>query len=126
MKFTRLTPLMPCHSLDDLAHARGDEAAEQILSAWTAFWHPALVAAAEAMPRWAAAETPPEQPAGHLLLVPPAAEELLPAGWLAQAEEAGGSILRGLGRRDEMVAAALGRLEGGPPAVDPELVADFL
>jgi alpha-mannosidase len=126
MNFTRLTALMPCRSLEDLALVRDSRTGEQILAAWTALWHPALVAAARAMPHWAAAQAPPEQPTGHLVLVPPAAEDLLPAGWLAEAEESGAVLLGNLRNRDEMVAAALGRLEGAAPAVDPELAADFL
>ena len=126
MNFTRLTALLPRRTLEDVARVRTAETAEQILSAWTALWHPALVGVAGVMPHWAAAETPPEQPGGHLLLVPPEAEELLPADWLFQAEQAGAVVLRNLRRRDEMVAAALEHLEGGPPAIDPDLAADFL
>jgi alpha-mannosidase len=126
VNFTRLTALLPRRTLEDVARVRTAETAEQILSAWTALWHPALVGVAGVMPHWAAAETPPEQPGGHLLLVPPEAEELLPADWLFQAEQAGAVVLRNLRRRDEMVAAALEHLEGGPPAIDPDLAADFL
>jgi alpha-mannosidase len=126
VNFTHLTALMPCRTLEDMARVRTAEPAAQILSAWTALWHPTLVGTAGVLPHWAPAETPPEQPAGHLLLVPPAAEELLPAGWLDQAEQSGAVVLRNLRRRDEMIAAALQHVEGGPGTIDPDLTADFL
>jgi alpha-mannosidase len=121
-----LTALLPCRELEDLAPRRDAEEAEQVLSAWSALWHPALVAAAKVMPHWASAETPPPEPAGHLILVPRAAEGLVAAEWLSQAAEAGATIIKAVSRREEMVAAALQRLDAPLPAVDPELVADFL
>jgi alpha-mannosidase len=126
VNFTHLTALMPCRTLEDMARVRTAEPAAQILSAWTALWHPTLVGTAGVLPHWAPAETPPEQPAGHLLLVPPAAEELLPAGWLDQARQSGAVVLGNLRRRDEMIAAALAHVAGGPATIDPDLTADFL
>ena len=58
---------------------RKAEEADQLLAAWSALWHPALVAAAKAMPRWAPAESPPQEPTGYLILLPPCCEGLVPA-----------------------------------------------
>ena len=126
MSFSRLTALMPCRELEELAQPRGGDDAEQILSAWSALWHPSLIGAARAMPRWAAAARPPEEPADHLFLLPPCSESLLPADWLAGAEKSSAGVLRHLRTRDEMVAAALGCLPPGTAPIEPDLVADFL
>ncbi|MGA2031420.1 MAG: hypothetical protein ABSG68_04125 [Thermoguttaceae bacterium] len=126
MQFDHLTFLLPCRGLEELSLERSGDEAEQLLAAWSALWHPALICAARAMPRWAAADSPPQEPAGHLVLVPPCCEGLLPGAWPQTAAAAGACVLRNVRQRPEMVAAALGHLE--PPAVpiEPELVSDFL
>ena len=50
MKFDRLVALLPCQSLEDFDLERQEEDAEQLLSAWSALWHPALLAAARPSP----------------------------------------------------------------------------
>jgi alpha-mannosidase len=126
MKFDQLAVLLPCRSLEDLTLKRPADEAEQLLSAWSALWHPALLAAAHTTPQWFSAEEPPQNPAGHLIILPPCCQPLLPGDWLDQAEAAGASVVSNLQRRDPMVAAALGRLAPPPPLVDAELAADFL
>lgn len=126
MKLEQLVFLLPCHSLEDFQLDRDADQAEQLLTAWSALWHPALLSAAQGTPQWASAETPPQATAIHLIYVPPCCEPLLPGDWLDQAQEAGAAVLRNMQRRDEVVAAALGYLDEPPPAVDPELVAEFL
>ena len=55
MKFDRLVALLPCQSLEDFDLKRREEDAEQLLSAWSSLWHPALLAGAEGIPTWAPA-----------------------------------------------------------------------
>ena len=126
-----LALLLPCHSLENFDLVRKEEDAEQVLSAWSALWHPLLLAKARAIPRWLPAATPPQDPTDYLIIVPDCCEASLPEGWLAQAEAVGARALRNLANRDAMVAAALERIskesqssEAGP--LDPDLVADFL
>ncbi|MGA2621254.1 MAG: hypothetical protein ABSF26_26825 [Thermoguttaceae bacterium] len=119
---------MPCQTPENSAPGRAAAEADEVLSAWSALWQPALIAAAGSMPRWLSAETPPAEPAGHLILVPPCAEPLLPAGWLAETEAAGARVLHQLRDRAEMTAAARAQLEpqpAGPTTFDPELADDF-
>lgn len=120
-----LTPLLPCRSRDDASEARPSPVADELLAACTALWHPALVAAAGRMPKWEPAAEPPDDPQGHLLLIPPAAEPLLPDDWLEHARQSGARLVLGRKGRAEMVAAALALLDA-PPAVDGDLAADFL
>src|SRR5208282_1478430 len=121
----KLTPILPCRGRDDLSEPRSAAQAEETLAAWTALWHPALVAAAGTMPRWTAAQSPPDDPAGHLILLPPTAEPLLPEDWLNHAEHLGARLIRGKSSRPEMIASALATLDS-PPTVDADLAADFL
>jgi len=126
MPFDRLLTLLPCQNLEDLDLQRREQDAEPLLAAWSALWHPTLLADAQKVPSWQSAESPPSDPEKSLIVVPNCCEELLPSGWLAQAEASGGCILRNLQRRDDIVAAALQHVDGNPPAVDANLAADFL
>lgn len=125
-KFERLVAMLPCYGLESFDLQRKEDDAEQLLSAWSALWHPRLLASARSIPRWMPASSPTQDPAGHLIMLPDCCEASLAEGWLAQAEAAGACVLRNLRHRDDMVAAALERLDDDQPAVDPELVADFL
>ena len=43
MKFEQLVFLLPCHGLEDFQLDRDADQAEQLLTAWSALWHPALL-----------------------------------------------------------------------------------
>ena len=85
MKFSQLVVLLPCQSLEDFSLRREADEAEQLLSAWSALWHPALVAGAQSAPSWLPADGPPEEPAGQLLILPECSVPLLPDDWLKRA-----------------------------------------
>jgi hypothetical protein len=103
----KLTPILPCTTRDSASEPRSAAQADELLSAWTALWHPALVAAAGVMPKWYPAAEVPDETAGHVLLIPPSAEPLLPQDWLSHAEALGAKLIRGKRSRPEMIAAAL-------------------
>lgn len=125
MKFDEVSLLLPCHSLEDFpTHAEGEQA-EGLLAAWSALWHPALLAHTGKMPTWHRADSPPDSLAGRLMVIPPNCEPLLLAGWVSRAVSEGAHIVRKLHKRPEIVAAALAGLDE-TPTVDPELAADFL
>jgi alpha-mannosidase len=114
MKPSRLFVLLPCESLDSLDLHRSESDAEQLLSAWSALWHPELLAAAQSIPHWAAAAAPPE-PSDFLAIVPACCEQQLPENWTAEAEAAGARVFRGLKNREEMLAAAIGVVREDAP-----------
>jgi alpha-mannosidase len=122
----RLIALFPCQSLESFDLDRREEDAEQLLSGWTALWHPRLLAAADGIPSWSPATDPPDEPAGHLVTVPDCCLGSLPEDWIAQAEAEGACVLRGLSSRQEIIAATIKRLGTDHPDLDPDLVADFL
>ena len=49
--------LFPCHTLDDLPTWLDDREADDLLAAWTAAWHPRLMAVA-GVPRWSGVDLP--------------------------------------------------------------------
>ncbi|OHB83573.1 MAG: hypothetical protein A2V98_10200 [Planctomycetes bacterium RBG_16_64_12] len=126
MKFEKLVVVLPCRSVEGYTLDREVDHAEELLSAWSALYHPALLASAQQLPRWVSAQEPPKDPAGSLIMLPGASEKILAPAWLDQAAGSGACVVRELRRRDEMVDAALERLDGGPGLVDPNLAADFL
>lgn len=125
MKFQELTILLPCHSFEDFPmHHEGDEA-QGLLAAWTAMWHPALIVSAGRMPSWCRADSPPDNVAGRLLIIPQVSESLLLAGWPARAKSEGAVVIRKLSGRPEIVAAALADLDGDRSQMPAGIVDDF-
>ena len=137
MKFDEVIVLLPCQSLEEFpSHLTGADA-EGLLAAWSAIWHPALVAATGKLPAWRRADSAIEV-TGKLIVVPAVAERVMAEGIAARAETDDGRLLRGMQRRPDIVAAllaALGEVGHGEPAaqqlvahaqIDGNLVADFL
>jgi hypothetical protein len=63
MAIERTTVFLPCHTLDDFPTWLEEAEADDLLAAWTAAWHPALVAAVGAAPQWASIDlTVPQGP----------------------------------------------------------------
>ncbi|MCD4727249.1 MAG: hypothetical protein K8R46_06285, partial [Pirellulales bacterium] len=105
---------------------RKEDDTEELLSAWSALWHPVLLAGQDDIPSWLPPSTPPLDPSGCLVIIPDCCESSLSEQWLAEAETAGACLLRGMKHRDRMLAAALERLGPDAPTVDGDLAADFL
>lgn len=113
MKFEQLVVLLPCSSLEDLSLNREAAEAEELLSAWSALYHPVLVGAAGNTPQWFQAGGPPPDLTDKLIILPDCCESLLPPDWLSEAEAAGAAVVRGK-NREQMVAAALAYLDEIP------------
>lgn len=125
MKFAQLTVLLPCQTLESLSLDRSPEETDQLLSAWTGLFHPALVASTENVPEWGRAEEPSHETAGALVVIPPCCEAMLPEGWLPHAESTAARVIRDFRHREEVVGRALEVLGDTAPSVSVELVADF-
>jgi alpha-mannosidase len=126
MKIDRLTTILPCSNIEELRLDRNSDESEELLSAWSALWHPALIDAAQTIPGWVPADQPPPDPTGSLMILPECCESLLPDGWLERAANSGVVLLRKIKYRPEMVQAALEGIGGGFAPIDPDLTADFL
>lgn len=134
MPISQLNVLLSCHSLDDFPTHHIGEVAEGILAAFTALWHPALIAEVGKLPIWIRADDPPDQLAGRLITVPQVVQDDMPGFFFSQAEQDGAKLVTGLSDREQIVAAALAALEAScererpenATTVDPSLTADFL
>ena len=125
MSYQELCILLPSHSLEDFpVHHRGAEA-DNLLAAWTALWHPALIAAAGKGPTWRRADDPPDPLENVLVVIPQVSVPELPAGFISHARETRAVVID-QESREAMLAAALEPLGELAQAPDDELVADFL
>lgn len=112
----RTIVFFPCHSLDDFPTWLGDSEADELLAAWTAAWHPRLIAAAGRMPAWASVEVPPGNDAEVLGIVTASCDDRL-IGRLDPASTPGSRWVRRAGDRATTVGQALSALG---LAADPE------
>ncbi|MFH5806637.1 hypothetical protein, partial [Alienimonas sp. DA493] len=77
--------LLPSHGLDDLPERLPERKAAAALNAFALSWHPALLAAARALPRLVMADQPPRPVGGRRFLLPEFVRDVLPDGWEAEA-----------------------------------------
>ncbi len=126
MNYQQLIVLLPCHSLEDFpTHHEGEDAAG-LLAAWTALWHPALIAGTGKMPSWYRADSPPEDVTNKLIVVPGLSQSQLPTGFRQRAESEAACWISGQLDRSRIIAAALGCLERAVSPAAEALAADFL
>lgn len=107
---------LPCHSLDDFPTWLDEGQAEEVLAAWTAAWHPCLLAATGGPPSWASVDLPPPQ--GRLLgIVPPSWDERFATQTVS--ERAFDAVwIRGLSDPEAITEAAARDIGAADPAAD--------
>lgn len=131
MPLCRTSLTLPCLRLEDFPTHLSGRAASELLAAWTALWHPALLAQTGCLPGWHPADAPPDPDAldGELVLVPSACNARLPSGWCDR--------LRATGPRNpppvavaesraQTIAAALSAASIEPQSVSDAVARDFL
>jgi len=125
MTYNDLLVLIPSHSLEDFPTELGEKPAEGLLNPFAVIWHPALIASAQRLPRWRRADdTPPIEP-NTLVLIPTKCSDQVPDSWVERARREGMNVVTGITERQPLIDAVLAPLDA-VPALDPELVADFL
>ena len=124
----RITVFLPCHSLDDFPTWLDEPEADALLSAWTAAWHPWLIAAVGAAPWWASVDLPPVSDGAVLGIVPAPWDDRFATQADAICAPASRWV-RGAAGREGVVAAAAAALatDAGPasPLPGSDLAADF-
>ncbi len=128
MIYQQLIVLLPCHSLEDFpTHHEGGDAAG-LLAAWTALWHPALIACAGKIPSWYRADSPPEDVTNKLVVVPGVSQSQVPTGYLqrVESEVETACLIQNRLDRGEMIELALHRLDAPVPPDAQTLAPDFL
>jgi hypothetical protein len=97
---------LPCHTLDDFPTWLDEADADALLTAWTAAWHPAVIAAAGSRPGWASVDLRP--PDGEAVGIVPA---FCDDRFAAQVEaDDGHRWVRGGREAGPLAAALAGRL----------------
>lgn len=118
--------LLPCHGLEDFPlHHEGDDA-DGLLAAWTALWHPALLAATGGAPRWCRGDNPPAELTGRLILAPAVSAHHIAADLAARAATEGACWIEGNLTREAILERALQPLRDQMAALDADVTADFL
>ncbi len=93
--------LYPCYSFETLASDRTETEAKELLAAWLAAFHPALIETFDAIPRWESASSPPYDVDDEPIVIPPCCESFLSEDWLQRQEEGGRPLFRTLSRQSE-------------------------
>ena len=125
MKFEELSVLLPCHSLEDFPLYYDGDAADGLLAAWSALWHPALIAGSGKPPAWHRVDDPPTPASGLLLVVPGACNDRVSHDYIESVRSAGGLVIEDVQDRAIIVETALAAMDT-VPSIDDDLAADFL
>lgn len=123
MNFSEAAILLTCHSFEDFPVYYEGEDAEALLSAWTALWHPALIAQTGKKPTWYRVDQPPSHDQARLLVLPESQSGLAPDDLAEAVASAGGRLIEKQVQRAAILEQAL---PSPPPQVDPELAADLM
>jgi alpha-mannosidase len=131
MVIRRASLILPCRRLEDFpTHLSGESAAE-LLTAWTALWHPALIGATGRLPGWHPADELPDPSAleAELVLVPSVSRHQLPSDWCDRLRATGPHNpppIEAAASRNETIAAALAAAAIDASCVTETIVGDFL
>jgi len=102
--------LIPSYSLEDFPVERSSEDANQLLSAWSALYHPALIENIGRLPGWDKASGPAYETPHKLVVIPPCCEWLVPGDWRYTRGDDTVMIVNE-SDREEIVTQALKKLE---------------
>ncbi|MCI0332948.1 MAG: hypothetical protein L0228_06965 [Planctomycetes bacterium] len=131
MTIRRAALILPCQRLDDFpTHLTGDRAAE-LLTGWTALWHPALVAAIGTVPGWRSSDDLPDPSEldAELVVLPEASRQRMSADWCDRLRATNPSNPPPVDvhdSREQTIAAILQAAEIDAGRVGSEWVGDFL
>ena len=125
MNLDKALLLTPSHCYDEFpVHHEGEEA-DDLLSSWTALWHPAIVRQCEQAPSW---EKVDEQHGGLeklLFVVPSISQDDATSSFRSRAESDAAIVIDGQTYREPLVSAVLKRLGNDTPDVNDDFVRDF-
>ncbi len=131
MTLTRISVLLPGKGWDEFPTHLGNEAAAELLTAWTAAWHPSFLADTGCLPGWHQAEEPPDPAslANELILIPRPSRDRMPADWcdrLRATAPGNPPPVETTASRVDTLAIALAAAGKAPLGVDADTAADFL
>ncbi|MDR3197721.1 MAG: hypothetical protein LBU34_07610 [Planctomycetaceae bacterium] len=117
--------LYPSYSFETLSTDRTAIEADELLAAWRAAFHPALIEKFNEIPRWESASIPPYNSSEQPLLIPPCCESFLYEDWFKQQDEAKTVLIRNLKNHNEILAELFACAKIEDHGFDAEYVADF-
>jgi len=122
----RILVFLPCHALDDFPTWLEEPEADALLAAWTAAWHPWLIATVGAAPWWASVDLPPATDGSCLGIVPAPWDDR----FAAQANAlciAGSAWVRNVAGAEDILATAARELghDGSAPLPGADLAEEF-
>jgi alpha-mannosidase len=119
--------LLPCHALSDFPYHHEGEAAADLLAAYTALWHPALLTAAGRMPGWRSAYGDSADLGTRLVVLPRVCGQDLPGSWPDEARSRGSLLVEAGDRpcRDALVEQAVNLIGCGMKPLPAGALADF-
>jgi alpha-mannosidase len=129
MSYRQLIALLPCHSLDDFPFYLEGAAADQIFDAYTALWHPALIAHARCTPSWRRNDAGEDSSwENALVAMPRICRDDMPGYWLDEVRQRGAVVLDCADGvvREELIEIGLDRAQIAATPDNPDLLADFL
>jgi alpha-mannosidase len=130
MTLRRASLILPCRQLEELpTYLTGTPAAE-LLAAWTALWHPALIQVTGTLPGWHPADELPDPAAleSELVVVPSVSRERMAPNWcdrLRATAPLNPPPVEAKASRRETVASVLAAASLDPSAVDPDVAGEF-
>ncbi len=117
--------LLPCYSLESLSLERDSAEVNQLLSAWSVLYHPALLEKMGKLPRWESATGPLKESQITSAVVPPCCDSSVPADWFKAKEEMGTFVVRNVENRPEIAESLLSHFELTEHGFDDDFVADL-
>ncbi|MDR0704298.1 MAG: hypothetical protein LBF88_04845 [Planctomycetaceae bacterium] len=117
--------LYPSYSFETLSTDRTAAEADELLDAWTAVFHPALIEKFNEIPRWESASIPPYNSSEQPILIPACCESFLYEDWFKQQDETKTFLVRNCINRDEILAKLFSHENIENHGFDTEYIADF-
>ena len=126
MEFSELTAIWPQSSLDEMPQAIDDDDVDSLLAAWSALWHPLLLASTSSLPSWCSAEDPPSNLNNCIVVVPTVSTPFLEADFVPRARQKGACVIVGVHDRASIVEQIISNCNLSVEEIDSDLVSDFM
>ena len=127
----RTSILLPCDRLENFPTHLGSQEAAELLAAWTALWHPALIASTGRLPGWHCADSPPDPGDldGELIVVPSVSRQRLAGDWcdrLRATDTRNPPPVEACSSREQTLVAVHQAAGTSPDSIASDVAADFL
>ncbi|MDR3108598.1 MAG: hypothetical protein LBU65_02770 [Planctomycetaceae bacterium] len=118
--------LYPGYTFETLSMNRSDGEASELVVAYSALFHPAIVEQTKHLPNWESAAAPMSPTAPKVLVIPPCCEKYIDDTWTSKLDKTETIVVRNLSRRDEIITFIIEKLNVTDHNFDNEFVNDCL